>query len=229
MDLSGLIAEERSELNSQIAELRGSKVYSLSIECRDEQNNSYKENLSLMATSPFNMTINAPADTYDRKPEINVTTSRTAVCSYTIDTNQKFTFEDPVYGTKNHLIRHNQTLSPDTSHRITVDCKDIAGTTRSESKTFRILLDSTPPKIVRAYSDGNVLTVITDEKALCAFSTRNCTFAFEDGTGMPDGRTIADTKHEAAWEPETITAYYIKCMDEWDNLPSGCTITIKPQ
>ncbi|MEM2956035.1 MAG: hypothetical protein QW041_00445 [Candidatus Pacearchaeota archaeon] len=222
----GLTGEKLQAFLSQQKEFRGTKVCPLTIKCKDSKGNEAEFNNSITITSMFNLTIWDITDKYDRTPIFNVSTSRATVCTYEIS-NKKYDFNDPVYGIKEHVIEHNETLLPrNTPYRITVECKDIAGTKRKESKDFTVLLDSSPPEIVRAYSDGMILHIATNEKAICVFSTKDCNYEFDEGTGMPEARTIPEITHETIFRKDI--SYYIKCKDEWENKPAGCTAIIKP-
>jgi hypothetical protein len=229
-ETSGMSAEDRAAINSQMADLRGSKMYDLFMQCQDNtaQKNAYSINMTLMSTSPFNISIAGITDKYSQKPEFNVTTSRQTTCTYEISAvSRKYTFDDPVYGLKEHIKKHNETLQPrDTPYTITVECKDIAGTKKKATKDFTVSLDSTPPNIIRAYAEEGILHLATDEKAICVYGTKDCSYAFDDGTGMPEGRIEPTMTHDAIFN--TGITYYIKCKDQWENKPTGCTETIKP-
>ena len=106
-------------------------------------------------------------------------------------------------------------------HELPLRCEDIAGNVIEKSISFNVKIDEGPPLIKRVYKSQGSLILITDEPAKCAFSKRissQCTFDFENGTLM-EGENIT---HSTGFDPNAI--YYIKCKDEFDKIPSGCSI-----
>ena|GEM_PF-4980116 len=213
----GLTGEQKRAFLEQQAEYKGTNVCPLRIKCTDTKDNSEEANYSIVITPLFNVTIISPEDGYDRTPEIKIETSRPSVCSYTL-LGKEYTFDSMLFGTEEHVIEHNETLSPrDHPYRLTVECRDIAGTKIRKEKDFRVMLDYAEPIIVRAYRDGMLLHVVTNEDAICVFSTESCNYDFEIGTGMPEGRFLLERDHETIWREEVT--YYVKCTDEWENYP----------
>ena len=225
-DLSSMPLNQQQAFLQQQNEFRGTKICPMIIKCSDSRGNTAQFNNTIIVTSMFNITIEDIEDKYDRTPVFVINTSRPTVCNYTL-ANRVYNFNDPVYGTKIHTIEHNETLLPrETPYRISVECRDIAGTKRTATKDFTVLLDSNAPEIIRAYKDGSALHLVTNEKAICVYSSKDCNFDFESGIGMPEGRIVADKDHEALWR--TDITYYVKCKDEWENTPGTCTTIIKP-
>jgi hypothetical protein len=105
------------------------------------------------------------------------------------------------------------------------------------------LEDTTAPVVIRAYSTGSQLKIITDEPAHCRFSFDGCNFNMSDlkadGTeGMSYSDNSKKTHYTGTYNSQNPKTYYIKCKDltypEAPNYPGGdpveggCTTTIKP-
>ncbi len=106
------------------------------------------------------------------------------------------------------------------THKIYVKCEDIAGNVAEDFTRFKLKIDTTPPRIVRAYNFGQ-LKIITNEDSECVYSHENCNFVWENATEMSGIQKI----HETSWKQGKT--YYVKCKDLWDNKPGGCSIIIK--
>ncbi len=112
------------------------------------------------------------------------------------------------------------------NYGINVTCKDDVGNTAEKSATFNLVVDSSPPVVVRAFRDGGSLKLITDENAKCAYSTGQnyCSSGtVENGTQI----TLAFAKqHSTVWTGGQT--YYIKCKDVYNNENAGCATTVIP-
>ncbi|MFA7707536.1 MAG: hypothetical protein WCX73_01170, partial [Candidatus Pacearchaeota archaeon] len=102
------------------------------------------------------------------------------------------------------------------THTVDYYCEDAAGNNATTSTFFKIKIDSSGPKIIRAYFD-NVLKIVTDEQAECRYGFNN-NFKFDNATEM-DGDGI---EHTADWQLKT---YYIQCKDVFNR--KGSKIIIK--
>jgi len=101
-------------------------------------------------------------------------------------------------------------------------CRDLAGNIDKTTVSFSAELDRQEPSIIRAYQEGGMLKIITDEESECRYGVRDCEYDFLSGTEMPFTNS---TEHTAEWR--TDITYYIKCMDKYGNMPSSsqCTMT----
>ena len=101
-----------------------------------------------------------------------------------------------------------------------IECVDETGDKVQETSTFRITHDTSTPQIARVWQVGNNLNIVTNEFADCRYSTNSCRYNWENGTSMGELRThtIKVSKGKT---------YYVKCSDEYGNLPSGCSVQIK--
>ena len=88
---------------------------------------------------------------------------------------------------------------------------------------FNIIRDSSSPQIARVFQIGKTLTIITTEDADCRYSTnlkKKCNFNFESGSGGGGGA-------EHAIGVIRGKKYYIKCKDDFGNMPSGCSVIVQ--
>ena len=85
---------------------------------------------------------------------------------------------------------------------------------------FRIIRDSSTPQVARVWQDGGKLHVVTTEIAECRYSTDSCRFNWDDGE-------LAGSGMEHIISVIRGDTYYIKCEDEFGNLPSGCSIAVR--
>ncbi len=106
------------------------------------------------------------------------------------------------------------------TYLIYVRCEDAAGNIAEGQTTFYLELDTTPPRVVRAYNAGG-LKIITNEDAECAYDNQNCNFVWENATKMSG----IQKEHDAGWEQGRT--YYIKCKDLWNNKADGCSIIVR--
>ncbi len=107
-----------------------------------------------------------------------------------------------------------------------IRCIDIAGNTAETMVEFDVDEDNQEPRVVRVYKDSLNLKVVTDEPAECVYSTaqnNKCNYAFDLGNSMD---SVGNT-HFVSWEENKV--YYIKCKDEYNNLPftGECSLTAR--
>ena len=116
---------------------------------------------------------------------------------------------------------HSQPLSlPAGSKKVYVQCEDETGDYDRSYTEFKIIHDTSTPQVARVWQSGSKIYLITNEDAECRYSTSTCKFVWSDADVAGDG------------EEHTISAvrgntYYVKCEDEFGNVPSGCSITVK--
>lgn len=122
--------------------------------------------------------------------------------------------------------RHNQSLNLQAgNYTFDVLCIDLGGNNATNKSIFNVFVDTFSPNVVRAYYEGDKVKIKTQEDSECSYSTQSCNFDFDEGISMPyAGRQ----EHYAEWK--TATRYYIKCQDEYGNLPnpSECSIILNP-
>jgi len=146
-----------------------------------------------------------------------------AFCSYS------FSGYDNMLQMRNTFsTQHRQILSQmiGGDYDVYIDCWDIGGNVAQREGEFKLIVDTTPPGVIRAYKvDGN-LKIATDENSVCVFKNEanvECRYAWGNGSAM-SGTQI---EHSTRWEGGS--AYYIKCKDGWENKPDRCSIIVTAQ
>ncbi len=106
-----------------------------------------------------------------------------------------------------------------------IKCIDLGGNSDTEKIEFSVESDTNAPNVVRAYHEENYLKLITDETAECVYSDSDCSYTYDDGISLT---TANDINHYTDWK--TKTTYYIKCRDEYNNIPNPdeCSIIVRP-
>ncbi len=114
---------------------------------------------------------------------------------------------------------------PSGSYRYSIKCCDLGGNCDTETTEFNIETDFEAPSVVRAYSEGNSLKIVTNEKASCVYDTTSCGYEFADGIVMTSSDGV---NHFTDWN--TNNNFYIKCNDEFGTGPGfdECSITVRP-
>jgi hypothetical protein len=102
-------------------------------------------------------------------------------------------------------------------HKIYVECKDETGDTARGTTEFRIIKDSSTPQIARIWQSGGSFNIITTENAECKYDTAHCRFNWTTGQSAGTGK-------EHSFGVTRGETYYVKCEDEFGNVPSGCSI-----
>lgn len=144
-----------------------------------------------------------------------------ATCYYNFNQYSKdYQFFD-TFG-NSHKQNFNMMLRGD--YTVYITCEDYAGNVAQETGNFRLVIDTFPPIVARAYYDGGSLRLITTEDAECYYSFDRCSFNIENATSMT---TAFSREHSATWN--TGVTYYVKCADIWGNIPNECNIKILPE
>ena len=105
-------------------------------------------------------------------------------------------------------------------YTVYVECEDSTGDKARKSTNFRIIHDSSTPRIARIIKQGSILKVMTSENAECKHSTESCTFNFDS-----DKPSAWGTEYTISYEEGTT--YYVKCRDINGNEPDGCSVIIR--
>jgi len=105
--------------------------------------------------------------------------------------------------------------------KIYVECRDETGDKTQGQTTFKIIQDTSTPQIARVWQEGGTLHFITTEIADCRYTTENCRFKWDNASNADQG-----INHEISGVLRGNT-YYIKCKDEFGNVPSDCSIKVK--
>ena len=109
---------------------------------------------------------------------------------------------------------------PAGDHNIFVECVDETGDSARAMTSFKIVRDSSAPQVARVWQSSGVLHLITNEKAECRYATTSCRYNWEDGEMAGNGK-------EHTIDVVRGDSYYIKCEDEFGNVPSECSIEVR--
>ena len=114
------------------------------------------------------------------------------------------------------------------SYDYTIKCCDLAeltGNCATQETTFNVETDFEAPIVTRVYNDNNQLKIVTNEQANCVYGTNDCSYDFKDGIKLT---TTDNLQHTTDWN--TNSNFYIKCQDQFGNLPSPdeCSIVVRP-
>jgi len=141
-------------------------------------------------------------------------------CSYQWGDNPYISFDQTlanVHRQSFNTISEGERLLP-------IRCEDFAtGEIADSVAAFNITIDSTAPGITRVYQQSGLLKVITNDNALCYYSTEKCDFDIANGIIM-SGNSL---EHSFSFNPRLT--YNLKCKDQYDNTPGICEITVKGQ
>ena len=105
-------------------------------------------------------------------------------------------------------------------NKIFVECTDETGGSTKGLTSLKMIKDSSEPQIARVWQDSGKLYVTTNEPAECKYSTDWCGFNW----------TQADSMGSNLDHKTSVTkgkTYYIKCEDEFGNIPSGCSMEVR--
>lgn len=107
-----------------------------------------------------------------------------------------------------------------------ISCVDSAGNLATNSTEFDLTVDSSAPRIVRAYNQNNRLKLITNEDAKCFYGNdrvKGCGFDINNASSMS---SLFSTTHSVDWD--SGKTYYVRCTDLFDNTNPSCAITVNP-
>jgi len=116
---------------------------------------------------------------------------------------------------------HSQILNRATGrNEIFVECYDETGDFVRSSAEFRIVQDSSSPVVARVWQNGGRLHFVTSKDSECRYSNERCSFAWEEGE-------MAGSGEEHSFGVVRGKGYYIKCKDDFGNMPSGCSVEVR--
>lgn len=157
-------------------------------------------------------------------------TTQTSGCINGGEATCYYKFQNPSYssnyleflntGGKSHSQKF--TTLPTGSSNISIKCVDIAGNVAFGSLKIEVQIDSTNPKISRAYQASGNLILQTDEIANCRYTnnkTLGCGFAFETNSTQIESfnpESGFSLVHMAGWRADKD--YFIKCADRFGNV-----------
>jgi len=205
--------------------------------CKDKEGNENRESYEfiLQGTQPLlidsvkpNETIKGSTDTIKVTLEVETSAGYNegeATC-YFSKTGETVDYLMFYYDDGMSSYYHTQNLwLPEGSHTYYIKCLDLGGNMDTDEITFNVESDTEMPFVVRAYPEENNLKIVTSEEAECVYSKTDCNYLFEDGVKMT---VIDETEHFTDWDVDF--SYYIKCKDEYGNMPipNQCSIIVRP-
>ncbi len=182
------------------------------------------ETLNIIEVKP-NGTIKGATDVVSVNLEVETSNgykNGEAICYYSETGNEGDWIE--FYETGSSLHKQRLDLKKG-KYKYYIKCVDLGGNRDDNFTEFNIEIDKEAPIIVRAYEEDELLKIVTNEKSECRYSSQDCNFKFEDGIDMPYAN---QTEHFAEWK--TDNTYYIRCSDEYGNIPlsNECSMIIRP-
>ncbi|MCK5449686.1 hypothetical protein KAI32_02375 [Candidatus Pacearchaeota archaeon] len=125
-----------------------------------------------------------------------------------------------MFETGTERVHVQQLNRPSGTNKIYVECYDETGDSVQGSTNFKIIQDTSTPQVARFWQVGSTLYIVTTEDAECVYGITSCNYAWDNGTFMGTSKT------------HTISAtagkiYYIKCRDDFGNVPSDCSIQVQ--
>jgi hypothetical protein len=145
-----------------------------------------------------------------------------AICYYSDTEDEAGYIEFYQTGNSTHTQRLDLTEG---TYKYYIKCVDLGGNRDDNLTQFTIDSDTESPTIVRVYKENDLLKIITQEESTCKYSIDNCNFKFEDGIEMPYDE---EKEHVAEWITENT--YFIRCSDNYGNLPvsNTCSMIVRP-
>ncbi len=138
-------------------------------------------------------------------------------CSYSFSGYDKMI---EMFETGNEKV-HSQILNLNPGiHKIYFECRDELGDFVRDSIYFEIVRDSSSPSVARIWQDGGFVNLVLNEEGECRFSFDSCKFNWDDGFPIGEGRELRFTVVRGE-------KYNIRCMDEFKNAPSGCSVVAR--
>lgn len=123
--------------------------------------------------------------------------------------------------------KHDQPLElSEGNYGYYIKCVDPGGNADEKKTEFSVVVDKTAPFVTRVYNENSKIKVLLDEEGSCKYSTQTCNFDFNQGIVM-----VADDSNKAHYaEWKQGQSYYIKCSDNYANIPSpnACSIVVRP-
>jgi len=209
--------------------------------CADDLGNANRESysLTLIGTQPLVIESVGPKGIIEDSTnviKINLTAQTAAghdegkaICSFS-ETGSSGSYVDFFYGYDAEPFsqyRHSQELwLEEGNYTYFIQCRDKGGNIDNKNVSFSIETDLSSPIVVRVYKEDDYLKLITDEPGKCVyFPNGGCTYLFDEGTLMT---SLEEKEYYAEWNIKNDL--YIKCKDEYGNMPSPdeCSIIARP-
>lgn len=142
-----------------------------------------------------------------------------STCEFSYDNSTFARLQDYDTSLQGHLYK--LTSMPKGDHYLALKCQDKAKNIAYADTFVTLNLDHNVPAVTRVYSQGSVLNIETSEDSTCAYSTKSCSFVFDENATIMNG-----IGKEHSTGINLGKTYYIKCKDIYNNMPSGCSIKV---
>ena len=163
--------------------------------------------------------INLPSESI-LTPEITMSldSNNPTICYYSLDNAKELIFN------QTESTNHKTVISPGNGpHSLKVRCIDEAGNEQIEPRNF--LSDFTrAPILKKIYTDSSILFIKVNNPAICAYSTTDSNFNFEEGTEMTESGELT---YKTSSTDKNAAVFYMVCNHEITGYPSP-TYTIFP-
>jgi hypothetical protein len=160
---------------------------------------SEPKDYNIMVMPSYNITIFKPFEGQEikaRDVELVFNTTRLATCSYSVDIEKPFSFEqkqETGFAMEHFAMLKNLTKG---QHTVYVVCRDIFNIEEKASVSFKIV-NMPRPNIIRFFTRDSRLIIETDVPSICGYSIDNCNFSIGD-----IGKVIEEVKEEIKAEAE---------------------------
>jgi len=147
-----------------------------------------------------------------------------SICSYSTSNTGTYQEMFETGGTNTH----SQTLDlVGGTYTYYFKCLDLGGNTAYNSTSFTVYIDKYAPQVLRFYNTEGKIRILTNENAICKYSTDSCNFDLNK-EGITSMLYDGTKEHWVEWK--TDQTYYVKCMDEFNNQPDSadCSVIIRP-
>ena len=106
------------------------------------------------------------------------------------------------------------------SYKIYAQCVDETGDFDQKTTEFEIVHDESTPLVSRIWQSSGQLNFVTSEVAVCKYSTESCNFDFKNSTDAGTGINHFIKSNKGI-------RYYVKCEDDFGNVPIGCSAVME--
>ncbi len=145
-----------------------------------------------------------------------------SVCSYSLIDGFEIYFAET--NSKQHRQVFDSLAAGD--YNFTITCEDEAGNIARDSAAITVELDNIAPRVLRFFRAGENLNVVSDENAICRYTTNSsigCTFDYSSNSSV---LMLGTGKYHSA--PWIINQdYFVKCGDSFGNQNFECAARIK--
>lgn len=114
-------------------------------------------------------------------------------------------------------------------YNVLISCEDSVGNSAIANGRFNLKVDTENPEVVRIFAQGGSLNLVTNEDAKCYYRTTSCVNFYFNTQNAIDGVENATSMTTGFSTTHRISSneneFYIKCVDNWNNLNSCLTLS----